>query len=82
MRIESPSGFDATGGVAPRPVIARTFKVHAGTVRRWVEEVRGQIVDETYRLLKGKLQLSSNEMKSLMKVLHSQLEQSISRLLK
>jgi RNA polymerase sigma-70 factor (ECF subfamily) len=62
--------------------IAATFKVHGATVRRWVEEVRGQIVEETYALLKGRLDLSSNEMKSLMKVLHSQLEQSIGRLLK
>jgi RNA polymerase sigma-70 factor (ECF subfamily) len=64
------------------PALAQAFKVHQATVRRWLEDVRERIVKETHGLLKERLELSSAELKSLMKVLHSQLEQSISRFLR
>ncbi len=61
--------------------IAHTFKVHAATVRRWVDDARARIVDETYQLLKERLDLSSKELHSLLKLLQSQLEQSIAKFL-
>jgi RNA polymerase sigma-70 factor, ECF subfamily len=64
------------------PALAQAFKVHQATVRRWLEDTRERIVQETHAQLKNRLDLSSAELKSLMKVLHSQLEQSISRFLR
>jgi RNA polymerase sigma-70 factor (ECF subfamily) len=62
--------------------LSKAFKVHPATVRRWLDDVRTQIVAETHALLKDRLDLSSAELKSLMKLLQSQLEQSISRFLR
>ncbi|MFT3838293.1 MAG: sigma-70 family RNA polymerase sigma factor [Myxococcaceae bacterium] len=64
------------------PSIAVAYKVHPATVRKWLDAAREQIVEQTHARLKSQLDLSSAELKSLMKVLHSQLEQSLSRFLK
>ncbi len=64
------------------PAIGKAFNVHPATVRKWLDSTREEIVRQTHALLKHRLDLSSAELKSLLKVLHSQLEQSVSRFLK
>jgi RNA polymerase sigma-70 factor (ECF subfamily) len=57
------------------------YKVNASTVSRWIAGVRTALLSETERLLRAELSLSPPEFTSLARVLASQMDISVSRLL-
>ena len=61
--------------------IGLAYQVHRATAARWVTAVRQRLLDETYRLLGVRLQLSPNELASLAALVQSQLHISLSRLI-
>jgi RNA polymerase sigma-70 factor (ECF subfamily) len=61
--------------------IGTMYKVNASTISRWIAGVRAQLLSETERLLRAELRLSPPEFNSLARVLASQLDISVSRLL-
>jgi RNA polymerase sigma-70 factor (ECF subfamily) len=62
-------------------VIGTMYKVSSRTVQRWMIEIRKKIVDETYALLRERLNLSATELGGLLAVVGSQVDVSILRLL-
>ena len=61
--------------------IGTMYKVNASTVSRWIAGVRTALLAETERLLRAELPLSPPEFTSLARVLASQMDISVSRLL-
>ena len=61
--------------------IGTMYKVNASTVSRWIAGVRTVLLAETERLLRAELSLSPPEFTSLARVLASQMDISVSRLL-
>jgi RNA polymerase sigma-70 factor (ECF subfamily) len=61
--------------------IGTMYKVNASTVSRWIAGVRTALLVETERLLRAELSLSPPEFTSLARVLASQMDISVSRLL-
>jgi RNA polymerase sigma-70 factor (ECF subfamily) len=61
--------------------IGTMYKVNASTVSRWIAGVRTALLAETERLLRAELSLSPPEFTSLARVLASQMDISVSRLL-
>jgi RNA polymerase sigma-70 factor (ECF subfamily) len=61
--------------------IARIYGVTQPTVSRWLQAARQAIADETQRLLRERVSLSDEEIRSLAVMMGSQLDLSISRLL-
>jgi RNA polymerase sigma-70 factor (ECF subfamily) len=61
--------------------IGTMYKVNASTVSRWIAGVRTTLLAETERLLRAELSLSPPEFTSLARVLASQMDISVSRLL-
>ena len=61
--------------------IGTMYKVNASTVSRWIAGVRTALLSETERLLRAELSLSPPEFTSLARVLASQMDISVSRLL-
>jgi RNA polymerase sigma-70 factor (ECF subfamily) len=61
--------------------IGAIYKVNASTVSRWIAGARDGLLRETERLLRAELPLSSSEFASLARMLASQLDLSVSRLL-
>jgi RNA polymerase sigma-70 factor (ECF subfamily) len=57
------------------------FRVHRATVARWLIQVRTALLGETRRLLGERLQLSSGEIESVLRLIESQLDLSLPRLL-
>jgi RNA polymerase sigma-70 factor (ECF subfamily) len=62
--------------------IGAIYRIHRATAARWLQAAREQLVDETYRRLGERLQLSPAELESLTALVHSQLHLSLSPLLK
>src|SRR5262249_35511447 len=62
--------------------IAPMFRVHGATIRRWIERARKDIVTHTHTLLRERLKITPEELESLMGLVRSQLDQSISKLLR
>lgn len=56
------------------------FNVHRATAARWLKGAREQVLAETHRLLLEALKLTSSEVDSLVRILQSQLDLSLSRL--
>jgi RNA polymerase sigma-70 factor, ECF subfamily len=61
--------------------IAPLYGVTSRTVRRWLEEMRGRILDETLRLMSGRLGVARADLDDLVGLLESQLDLSITKLL-
>ena len=61
--------------------IGTMYKVNASTISRWIAGVRTALLGETERLLRAELSLSPPEFTSLVRVLASQMDISVSRLL-
>jgi RNA polymerase sigma-70 factor (ECF subfamily) len=57
------------------------FQVHRATAARWLQSAREELLTHTRDLLKQRLKLSPPEFDSLVRVLRSQLDLSVSRLL-
>ncbi len=61
--------------------IGAIFHVHRATVARWRAGARDELFDETRRILVDDLQVSGGEFESIMRLIRSQLEVSLPRLL-
>ncbi|MFY2561773.1 sigma-70 family RNA polymerase sigma factor [Corallococcus terminator] len=61
--------------------IATLFGVNQSTVSRWLQSARQAVHDETRRLLKERLDLSSQEFTSALRSVESQINLSLSRIL-
>ena len=57
------------------------FQIHRATAARWLHSAREAVFTETRRLLQQRLRLSPAEFDSLVRVLRSQLDLSVTRLL-
>jgi RNA polymerase sigma-70 factor, ECF subfamily len=62
--------------------IGKIYKVHESTVARWVARCRETILQETRRKLSERLKLETGEFESLMGLVQSRLDLSISRYFK
>jgi len=58
------------------------FQVNHGTIVRWLAAARDQIFERTKEILRAQLNLNSADFDSLLRLVYSQLDLSISRLLK
>jgi RNA polymerase sigma-70 factor (ECF subfamily) len=61
--------------------IGRAYGVHHTTVLRWLEAARERILEETKRLLRDELKVNAAEFDSLVRLLISQLNVNVSRIL-
>lgn len=61
--------------------VATLFRVNQSTISRRLQIARQAVYEETKRLLQERLQLSSGEFHSLIQVVNSQLDMSLSRIL-
>lgn len=61
--------------------LGAVFQVHRATAARWLHSARESVFAETHRFLKQRLGLSQTELDSLVRVLRSQLDLSVARLL-
>jgi RNA polymerase sigma-70 factor (ECF subfamily) len=61
--------------------LAVVFQIHRATAARWLHSAREAVFTETRRLLQQRLKLSPPEFDSLVRVLRSQLDLSVTRLL-
>jgi RNA polymerase sigma-70 factor (ECF subfamily) len=61
--------------------LAAFYRVHRATTARWIEAAREAVLDGTRRELVKRLQLSRSELDSIMRLIGSQLEVSLPKLL-
>jgi RNA polymerase sigma-70 factor (ECF subfamily) len=61
--------------------IGALYRVEGATVRHWIKQMRAKILEETRRLLSARLELTG-DLDSILKLVESQLDLSISRLLR
>jgi len=61
--------------------LARMYNVHRATITRWLAEARSVLVDETRRRVMSRVALGASDFQSVMGVLFSRLDLSISRVL-
>ena len=60
--------------------LGRLYGMNQSTASRWLKEVRERVYEETKRRLQERLQLSSQEFESLLNIVRSQLDLSLSQL--
>jgi RNA polymerase sigma-70 factor (ECF subfamily) len=61
--------------------IGLVFQVNQSTASRWLKSARQRVYEETKRLLKRRLGLSSGEFESLLRIVDSELDISLSQIL-
>jgi RNA polymerase sigma-70 factor (ECF subfamily) len=61
--------------------IGTMYQTHKSTVSRWLARARADVLAEVRRRLAERLQLSDEELQSLLRIVRSQLDASISKLL-
>ncbi len=61
--------------------LAQMYNVHGSTVSRWLAAVRQNVFEETLRLLVERLGLPESELASMLRLLQSDLDLTLSRLL-
>jgi RNA polymerase sigma-70 factor (ECF subfamily) len=61
--------------------MAPTFRVHRATVARWLSHARERLLETTREGVKARLQIGNDEADSILRVLLSRLDVSVSRLL-
>jgi RNA polymerase sigma-70 factor, ECF subfamily len=61
--------------------LGEVYGVHRATAARWLTRAREHLLDETYRLLSERLKVPLGELRSLTKLLRSDLHLSLQRLL-
>jgi RNA polymerase sigma-70 factor, ECF subfamily len=66
----------------PSAAIGKLFGVHGATVRRWIEQTREKVLEATHKRLREQLKLAPAELESLMVLLQSQLDLTISHCLR
>ncbi len=62
--------------------IGALYHVQGATVRRWIKQTREDILQETRRLLRERLGMETAELPSLLGLVESQLDLSITRFLR
>jgi RNA polymerase sigma-70 factor (ECF subfamily) len=62
--------------------IGAIYQTHRSTAARWIAEARGALLDETRRSLSVRLKIDHSELDSLMTLVRSQLDISLTRYLK
>ncbi|WP_141333044.1 sigma-70 family RNA polymerase sigma factor [Myxococcus faecalis] len=62
--------------------IGAMYQTHKSTVSRWISQTRRTVLEGARERLAERLQLSADELRSLMRVVHSQLDVSLLGLLK
>ncbi|HSR96999.1 MAG TPA: hypothetical protein VLM79_08125 [Kofleriaceae bacterium] len=62
--------------------LARMHGVHRATAARWIQAAREAVVAGTHRELCKRLRLSRSEVASVIRLIHSELEVSLSRALR
>jgi RNA polymerase sigma-70 factor (ECF subfamily) len=60
--------------------LGKIFGVSQPTISRWLQKIRDELYTETKRLLKERFDISSQEFKSLMEIIKSQLDINFSKL--
>lgn len=68
-------------GVSPDE-IGRVYQTHRTTVWRWLNQCREELLSSTRKFLAARVQVNEADLSSLMEAVHSQLDVSISRMLK
>ncbi len=68
-------------GVSPDE-IGRVYQTHRTTVWRWLNQCREELLSSTRKHLAARVQVNEADLSSLMQAVHSQLDVSISRMLK
>ncbi len=61
--------------------VAQTYKVHRVTASRWVSKIRQTLFARTQALLRGNLNVKDDELRSIMRLIDSQMEMSLARVL-
>jgi RNA polymerase sigma-70 factor (ECF subfamily) len=61
--------------------LAEIFGVHRTTTARWLNSARESLADHTHRLLIAKLRVTASELRSIARLVESQLDLSVRRLL-
>jgi len=62
--------------------LAGMYEVHRATVVRWLAKTRQQLLSDTRRILRTRLQIDADEFASLMRLIESRLDVSVHRLLR
>jgi len=62
--------------------LAAFYRVHRATTARWLDAARQAVLDGTRRELVSRLQLSVNELDSIMRMIGSRLDVSLPELLR
>jgi RNA polymerase sigma-70 factor (ECF subfamily) len=62
--------------------IGAIFKVHRATIARWIADVRAKVLEGTHARLRQRLQVSDSDADSLARLVRSQLDVSVLRLLR
>ncbi len=62
--------------------LGKVYRVHRATAARWVADARETLLEETCRLISGKLGLKPAEFDSMMKVMQSRLDVSLTGFLR
>lgn len=61
--------------------IGQLYQVHRATVARWISTTRDQLYDETHARLRQQLNLNATEFESIVRLVRSQLDVSVRRIL-
>lgn len=61
--------------------VARLYRVHRVTASRWIAQIRRQLLLRTRAQLRERLQLNSEDLQSVIRMVESQMEMSLGRLL-
>ena len=62
--------------------IGQIYQVHRATVARWISGTRDQLYDDTRQRLRDKLNLDAGEFESIVRLVRSQLDVSVRRILR
>jgi RNA polymerase sigma-70 factor, ECF subfamily len=62
--------------------IAGIYRVHRATVARWIADARTQLLERTRAVLRDQLMVEGEEFESIMRLIQSDLDVTVSRLLK
>jgi RNA polymerase sigma-70 factor, ECF subfamily len=64
-------------GQLTQPQLAASYQVHVNTIARWLERARQSLESAIYRDLEARLKVSGDELKSILRLVRSQLDVSL-----
>jgi RNA polymerase sigma-70 factor (ECF subfamily) len=62
--------------------IAGIYRVHRATVARWIADARAQLLERTHAVLRDQLSVGNDELHSIMRLIQSDLDVTVTHLLK